>query len=476
MDIEDITPGQLFARKIDETIAHCDIALIVIGPRWAQILRERAQQGQPDYVQHEIEAALARQITVVPVLVGGGSITELTALPSQLSALSQYEAAQLRDDTFNDDCARLAKLLHLEPVAAGTARTSGSKRRLKIVLGLALLLAVFLAASAWLGIGPLGQYRTRKAAISQMFATAKTQEDMGEHESAFKTYQDLLKLDPGNRLAMDRQVDVAMTWIEDFHVVVPEGGSAEKLAGTALDEIMPVLDAGLSRAQGRVPRAADILAHIGWGHWLNQKLAEREFGPAAERDLRHALEIDPSNVFAHGMLGNWIMQTGGATTEALMHFQKAVESNRARPFVRGLQLGVLVYPDDSETRVALIRLANEMRRNGESIDDSDRGRILSAYDPTVNDAGELSETLSAVPPDDAWATYLWLDTGSTERDHSNYKRLQRDFIHASILEIERKHDDALSAFETLRVQLKQRGYDGRIATYVDDAIKRLSTR
>jgi hypothetical protein len=269
---------------------------------------------------------------------------------------------------------------------------------------------------------------------------------------------------------MDRQVDVAMTWIEDFHVVVPEGGSAEKLAGTALDEIMPVLDAGLSRAQGRVPRAADILAHIGWGHWLNQKLAEREFGPAAERDLRHALEIDPSNVFAHGMLGNWIMQTGGATKEALVHFQKAVESNRARPFVRGLQLGVLVYPDDSETRVALIRLANEMRRNGESIDDHDRSRILASYDPTVNSAEELSETLSAVPPDDAWATYLWLDTGSTER------RLQRDFIQASILEMKRNRDDALAAFEKLRVQLKQRGYNGRIATYVDDAIKRLSTR
>ena len=470
MDVEDIAPGQPFARKIDETIAQCDIALIVIGPRWAAILRERAQQGQPDYVQHEVESALTRKITIVPVLVGGAGIAELTGLPSQLSSLSQYEAAQLRDDTFSDDCARLAKSLRLEPTQAGAGRTSRSKRTLKIVLGSALLLALLLAASAWLGIGPLGEYRTRRGTVSQMLAIAKTQEDTGEHESAFKTYTDLLKIDPGNRAAADRRVDVAMRWVEDFHVIAPEDGGAEKLAGTMLDQIMPVLDAGLSRAQGRLPRAADILAHIGWGHWLNQKLAQREFGPAAERDLRQALQMDPSNVFAHGMLGNWIMQTGGSTTEALMHFRKAVETNKARPFVRGLQLGVLVYPGDSETRLALIRLANEMRRNGESIDDQDKSRILASYDPTVNTAQELSETLSAVPPDEAWATYQWLDGGSTER------RLQRDFVHASILEIKRNRAEALSAFEELRERLKRRGYDGRIATYVDDAIKRLSTR
>jgi tetratricopeptide (TPR) repeat protein len=476
MDVEDIAPGQLFARKIDETIAQCDIALIVIGSRWAAILQERAQHKELDYVRHEIETALSRQITIVPVLVGGATIAELAGLPGQLSSLSQHEAAELRDGTFNDDCARLAKSLRLKPITTGTTLTGSSKRALKIVLGSALLSVLLLGASGWLGIGPLGEYRTRKAAITQALATAKVQEDRGEYESAFKTYQDLLRTNPGNRIAIEHQVDAAMGWIEDFHVIAPEGGSAESLAGARLDQVMPVLDAGLATAKGRPPRAADILAHIGWGHWLNQKLAQREFGPAAERDLRQALQIDPTNVFAHAMLGNWIMQTGGDTAQALMHFRTAVEGNKARPFVRRLQLGVLVYPRNPETRLALIRLANEMRRNGESIETRERSRILTAYDPTVNSAEELSETLSAVPPDEAWATYLWLDTGSADRDQSDHTRLQRDFVHASIVEIEHDRDNALKAFEKLRIDLKQRGYDGRIATYVDDAIKRLSTR
>lgn len=400
MDVEDIVPGQPFARTIDDTIASCDTALIVIGPRWGEILHQRAQTQQFDYVNHEIEAVLARQITIVPVLVGGAGIAELAGLPDKLSALSQYEAAELRDNTFNDDCVRLAKSLRLQPTASIelTGRKIRTRPALMFVLGAALLVGLMLAASGWLGIGPWSQYRARKDAIGQMFATAKTQADRGEHEAAFKTYQNLLKTDPVNRVAMDRQVDAAMGWLEDFHVIVPEGGDAANLAATRLDEIMPVLDAGLARTNGQGQRAADILAHSGWAHWLNQKLAQREFGPSAERDLRQAVQIDSSNVFAHAMLGNWIMQTGGRTEEALAHFRIAVEGNRARPLVRRLQLGVLVYPRDPEARVALIRLANEMRRNGESIDARERSRILTSYNPTVNNAEELSQTLSAVPP------------------------------------------------------------------------------
>ena len=117
MDVEDIAPGQQFAQTIDDTISRCDIALIVIGPRWAESLHKRAQEQQRDYVCHEIEAALARQITIVPVLVGGASIAELVGLPDRLSGLSQYEAAELHDSTFSEDCARIAKSLRLQPMA-----------------------------------------------------------------------------------------------------------------------------------------------------------------------------------------------------------------------------------------------------------------------------------------------------------------------------------------------------------------------
>jgi tetratricopeptide (TPR) repeat protein len=476
MDVEDIAPGQRFEQAIDETMARCDAALIVIGPRWAEILRQRAQEQQRDYVCHEIEAALARQITIVPVLVGGAGMAQLAGLPGTLSTLSQYEAAELRDSTFSEDCGRLAKALRLQPVApAGVAhKRAGLRKIVAIVAGSVLLLTLLFFVSGWIGIGPWSEYRARRAALDQMFATARTQSERTEYESAFRTYQSLLKTDPANRTAMELQVDAAMGWLENFRVAAPEGGKAEDVAAGLLAEMAPVLDAGLARTNGQGPRAADILAHMGWLHWLNQHIAYREFGPAAERDLRQALRVDPSNVYAHGMLANWMMQTGRRTEEALDHFRIAIESNKARPFVRRLQLGAMIYPRNTETRVALIRVANEMRRNGESLEEGQRRRILTAYNPTVNSAEELTQTLSAVPPADAWATWLWLSEHAVDGTGREGQRLQRDFIQANILEIGGKRQEALAAFEKLRSELKQGGYNGRIVTHVQNAITRRS--
>lgn len=224
------------------------------------------------------------------------------------------------------------------------------KRALKAGVVAGVTAVLLIAASGWMGIGPVGKYRARRAAIAGLFATAKGQEDRSEYESAFRTYQLLLKTDPGNRTALVQQTDTAMRWLDDFHVIVPEGGSAAIPAATNLDEIKPVLDAGMARANEPLPRAADILAHIGWWHWLNRDLAHPEFGPTAEQNLRKALQMDSSNVFANAMLGNWLMQTGGDESEALVHFQRANESKSERPFVRSLELGVLVYPRDSRTQ------------------------------------------------------------------------------------------------------------------------------
>ena len=476
MDFEDIAPGQRFAQTIDDTMARCDTALIVIGPRWAEILRKRAQDQQPDYVRREIEGALTRQITIVPVLVGGASMSQLSGLPDSLDALSQYEAAELRDSTFKEDCVRLASALR--PAPAEQAKAAGRKidKRLVMAIGVAALMGLLLAATGWMGVGPLGAYRARKAAIDELFATARTQSGRADYQAAFKTYQNLLKIDPRNPSAMDLQLNTAMRWLENFQVTVVEGRKLEDLAAGLLDEITPVLDAGLARTSGPPSRAADIRAHIGWGRWLNSKLAYRGETGGAERDLRQALVTDPSNVFAHAMLGNVMMQTGGQTEEALRHLRIAGEQNRERPFVRALQLGAMIYPHDGETRLELIRVANDMRRNGESLNNRERSRILTTYNPTVNSAEEIKEALSAVPPADAWATYNWLDQPMTSPGDVEYQRLRHDFIQASLLEIQGKREAALAAFESLQGELKRRKYNGRIVSHVDTAIKRLSLR
>jgi hypothetical protein len=123
MDVQDIAPGDRFAASIDETIARCDCLVAVIGPRWVDLMQQRAQ-GLEDFVRHEIAAALRRDIPVVPVLVGGAPMPSRQVLPADLAALSQRNAVEIRDERFEDDVARLGDAL----AKIGTVRQGWGRR------------------------------------------------------------------------------------------------------------------------------------------------------------------------------------------------------------------------------------------------------------------------------------------------------------------------------------------------------------
>jgi hypothetical protein len=237
-----------------------------------------------------------------------------------------------------------------------------------------------------------------------------------------------------------------MLWVEDFDVPVPKGKNASDLAGPKLDEVFPVLEAGRARVSG--PQAADVLAHIGWAHWLNEQ-AERESSDAPERNLKAALLADPKNVYANAMYGNWLMQTGGPLSEAMDHFNTAVKTGKARPWVRVMELNALVYKD--EARSERSKITNDMRKNGEPIEDGFRSRIASDYDPIVCSHREMIQTLSAVPPDEAWATYLWL--ADKHGDEEDYDLLKREFVAAGVSEVAGKRAEAIAKFLALKRKL-----------------------
>ncbi len=456
MDLEDISPGKNFVQTIDETLAGCDAALVVTGPRWRDILLVRLQEQKTDYVCHEIEAAIARNITVVPVLVGGATTAQLNDLPGPLASLPMYQAVELRDNSFKDDCVRLAQSLGSAPDRAGTAL----HKWVGVAGAVAALIGLLFLVSYWTGFGPWSESRAHWAMIQQLVATARVQMERTEYESAFRTYEEALKVDAHDKTVMDLQADAAMRWLQNFHVIVGEGQKAEDIAGPEVARIQAVLDAALARTNGRSPRAADLLAHMGWNHWLNQKLAFKEFGTAAERDLRESLRVDESNVFAHAMLGNWLLQNHGDVAEALRHFDAAIKTGKEREFVRQLQLGGLFSSDEAQIRPALMRVANEMRREGVRMDERSKRRVAAGLHPGLVSYEELRESLVAVSPSDAWDTYV-----SVESDG-----VRREFVRGALLEIEGKREEALGVFREL-----DRGLgSGRLADNVTAAVRRLS--
>jgi hypothetical protein len=317
--------------------------------------------------------------------------------------------------------------------------------------------------------------RTQKTQLDAAMAVARGEVNQGEYEAAMRSYGEILKENPLCNPAREGQVDAAMLWVENFQVTGEEDKGVTDIAGKKLDEIMPVLDAGLARSRvaGNPPRTADIEAHVGWAHWLNWHIAQREFGPSAEQELRAAVEMDGSNVYANAMLGNWMLQNNENFQEAMGHLKRAVATGRERPLVRNMELDGLLGEEVPGARAELVRAVNDMRKGGESLDGGEKHRILGfCYSPTLTDDATLTESLSAVPADDAWKTYLWVDDAPDQDAADQTKMLNREFIYASLLDVGGKRPEALEKYRVLQQELK--GRPGRLKERVDDDVRRLS--
>ena len=94
-DVDTIPLGMNFRNYLNQEVSKCDILLAVIGDRWLDILKQRIDDPN-DFVRIEIQAALERDIPVVPVLVKNASVPSVMDLPSELSELAYKQAAEMR--------------------------------------------------------------------------------------------------------------------------------------------------------------------------------------------------------------------------------------------------------------------------------------------------------------------------------------------------------------------------------------------
>src|SRR4051794_21316886 len=89
-DVDSMPLGSDFREVLTERVAGCDVLLAVIGPSWPSVSGRsgaRRLDEQRDYVRIEIEAALARNIPVIPVLVGNSSVPKAEELPRSIQQL-----------------------------------------------------------------------------------------------------------------------------------------------------------------------------------------------------------------------------------------------------------------------------------------------------------------------------------------------------------------------------------------------------
>src|ERR1022692_436579 len=129
IDIDGIPFGVDFRKHLSEAVGKCDVLLAVIGNHWLDAAQEDGQQKNrrlddlQDWVRIEIEAALARGIPVIPVLVGQSSMPRDKDLPGDLKELAYRNAAEVRSGRDFDD--------HVGRLIRGLERLQGKKRELQ---------------------------------------------------------------------------------------------------------------------------------------------------------------------------------------------------------------------------------------------------------------------------------------------------------------------------------------------------------
>lgn len=241
----------------------------------------------------------------------------------------------------------------------------------------------------------------RERRIGELLATAAAQQSAKDYLPAWTSLEAAVtQAEQGNLLARATrrlgesrqrvrlaQEDLAMRWLQN--ISVPHG----QPFGSVVDRVLPVLHRGAVDASG--PRLGDLYAHVGWGYFLKRRDGQSALDPAPW--YAKALEADPGNPYARAFSGHWKTWNNEPLDAAMADFAAALAGRRERPFVRGMQVSALLNRSNVEARLEVVKVAGDMRKNGEPIDERVRREIRLLYRASLSDRA-LTERLDAALP------------------------------------------------------------------------------
>ena len=472
LDIDTIDPGADFERVLTSSLQETAAMLVVIGPRWTALAKtdgSRRLDDPADYVRREVEAALGRDIPVVPVLVQGAPLPKKEDLPESLAALVKRQAATLDHAEFRDDaerlCERLAKVIVIEDSPDRRAWTKWWPVA-AVVAAVALGLVVYQATS---GTGvptgpsvPTARTAATPPAVQALLSEASEQRRRGQLVDALATLSRARAQAPESDAVRQLQDDVAMEWIRNVRV---ESGTS-----TFADAIKPaltVIDAELATATGA--RKADLQAHSGWAAFLMWRDGNRQLDPA--QWYRDALNIDPANPYANAMLAHWMLFRGDDVDGAARLFETALKSGRAKAAVRSLQWAAFGNTRTPESSRELVRLADAMRRDAERLDARQAQSLWAPYYFALSPSREVDRQalLGALPPDEHIKTLAWAFDDYAAGDESRRRTIR--YYAALLHERAGRLAEAREQLAALGKELA--GHPGQLQDAVQASVRRL---
>ncbi len=441
LDRSSLPAGEGYHDQIRAAIDRSDLFLFLLSPeavakgRYTLTELELAEQKWPEPSGH-----------VLPVMV---KATDLAVVPQYVRAVTILEPQGNVAATVVMAVERLSK--------GRPWRRSG--RRL-LVAGLLILVAS--TAIVW-----WAHRRATRGEVQGLLRQSALLRDAGHYADAWDVVSRASGLSPGEADVVLARERLAMAWLENARVTVGH----ETFVGLADRVQLALAECAVS---SDAHRAADCLAHLGWADFLRSREGVGGLDPTQQ--YRRAIALDPDNVYAHAFWGFHVLASGGGLAEAQAHFARALAGGRAHAYVRDMQLAGLFYRHDPGLEAEAVRVANEMRVEGQAVpsassDTGLMGRLWDVYsDRLVNDE-QTEPFLAVLSPADHLATFRWLFPENAIR------RDRRDlylYMLARFQEEAGQHAEALSNLRTLQLSLA--GESGRLVDASTTAIRRLSAR
>lgn len=306
-----------------------------------------------------------------------------------------------------------------------------------------------------------GREDTRRK-IATLLATEVTEQKAGDYSAGWQTLEKAVQLDPDSARVRMAQEELAIAWLEDVHL--QENQKFSDVTG----KVEPILlRAVASSKPGQ--RQADLRAHVGWAYFLESRDGRPDLDPNLA--YRQAVAEDPDNPYAQAMWGHWLLwKDCKRIDEAKAHFAAGLAAQREGDYVRNLELSALLNCHTHQSDIEVIRVANEMRKEGRQPNDWTRGHILDIY--SAEFAPRTAETLefvSAVPPAEHVATFHWLFDNLDSDDNS---RGSLTYYLAEIQEAGGQRQEALANYT---LALRHMSKFSTLKEAAEAGIKRLSS-
>ena len=138
MDIRNIGYGDNFVASIDKALGDAEVVVVVIGPRWTEMLQARLRGD--DWVRHEVATALRLRdgappdrapLRVLPVLIGGAKAPVEDALPADLAPLARVGMQTFDERALKASINTLLEALQSEDFEARSRRLEEEHRKLE---------------------------------------------------------------------------------------------------------------------------------------------------------------------------------------------------------------------------------------------------------------------------------------------------------------------------------------------------------